>query len=251
MDPNYSKNDGIRQIKSFDDFDTYQCIECNGKPAYPNSMKSNEWEYQKPYLTKYEWGKREYIRCGFCNSSSFKIKNPLEKIFEWKGLIKDTINDDDESHVYRLNDTDFRIEVILPASVHKEWNYNPHYMYRDILFMFRFYASGEGRSTSIRTKCPRCNHKINTNILSKIQSEILCPNCKTSVDPIAIIHTRIQEIIKSNVELRRWAERMQESRYQEEGSRFFILDVQEKPVESEVAAKTVKTPKNRWEALEI
>ena len=246
---NMKKNENVRrQIESFDDFDTYRCTECNGKPAYPNSMKSKEWEYQKPYLTKYEWGKREDIHCGFCKSSSFKLKNALENDFEWRGLVFNTINDNDESHVYRLTDTDFRIQVILPAPAHKEWKYNPNHMYRDILFMLRFYASGEGRYTSIKTKCPRCKYQINTNIPTQIQSEILCPNCKTSVDPIAMIHTRIQEIREDNDQFLRNLAYLQELRERENNS-----NLQKKSVESEVAGpkKTIETPKNRWDALEI
>jgi hypothetical protein len=211
-------------------------------------MKSKEWEYQKPYLTKYEWGKREDIHCGFCKSSSFKLKNALENDFEWRGLVFNTINDNDESHVYRLTDTDFRIQVILPAPAHKEWKYNPNHMYRDILFMLRFYASGEGRYTSIKTKCPRCKYQINTNIPTQIQSEILCPNCKTSVDPIAMIHTRIQEIREDNDQFLRNLAYLQELREREDNS-----NLQKKSVESEVAGpkKTIETPKNRWDALEI
>jgi hypothetical protein len=71
---------------------------------------------------------------------------------------------------------------------------------------------------------------------------------KTSVDPIAMIHTRIQEIREGNDQLLRNLAYLQELQEREGNS-----NLHKKSVESEDAGpkKTVKTPKNRWDALEI
>ncbi len=230
----------IMNDNQFIDFDRYVCTECGGKPDRPRSQSGGEWEYRPPVFFNTKWHSHSRIKCEFCRSYTFKPKRSLETDFNWKSLKSNAEmhKTDDEAHVYLC--TDIRIEVILPATAHKEWKFNPLHMRSDVLFMLRHYAG--------YTHCPRCRHQINEYLPSPIEHEIICPCCKTSVDPISIIHAAIPKIQRDNLRF------LDQLEYYWSGMN--IEPTQKTQIESnqsyeENPKQKDNSPKNRWEALEI